>query len=433
MKRALCCGGILVGAVLLSSSAAHAQAAASAGPSTDTLALSLSDAQRLALERNPAFLADRQEAEIARGELLEARVYNYNPEAEFDAPGAGGVGFGEYEGRLTQEIEIGGQRGLRIRAARRGLARADFGVRDAARSTLAEASTAFFGTLAANRRLELAEDVLSLNQRLLTATRAQLRAGDISALDANLVEIETGRARARVLAERREAIRAMLELKRLAALPPDQPLLLLDAALEAPPQALLNLDSLVALALDRRPDLAAGTAAVEEQQMRIRLARRAAIPNLSVGVIAMRDRSGDASRIGVGVAIPLPVWDRNQGIIAQRHATAEQARWQVRATELQIRTQVTGAYRAYLAATEEVRIYEEEVLRPARENQRLLDTAYRAGKIGLPELLLLRNQLLDAELGYWDAWLAQWDALIDLQAATATLSADAVFPTQGAP
>jgi outer membrane protein TolC len=62
------------------------------------------------------------------------------------------------------------------------------------------------------------------------------------------------------------------------------------------------------------------------------------------------------------------------------------------------------------------------VLQPARENQQLLEKAFRAGKVGLPTLVLLRNQLLDAELGYVDAILAQRRALVALQAATASLA-----------
>jgi len=76
---------------------------------------------------------------------------------------------------------------------------------------------------------------------------------------------------------------------------------------------------------------------------------------------------------------------------------------------------------AYRAASEETGIYETSVLEPARKNSQLLETAYRAGKLALPTLLLLRNQLLDAELGYWDAWLTRREALVQLQAAMATL------------
>lgn len=386
----------------------------------DTLLLSLPEAQRLALRENPSFLADAQEVEIARGDLLQARIYNFNPELEVEAPGAAGAS-GAYEAALTQEIEWAGQRGLRIRAARIGVARTAAVVRDAARLTLAETSRAYFAALAADRRLQVAEASLGLGERLLRAVRIQLREGEISVLEGNLAEIEYGRSRARVLAARREHAAAVLELKRLVGLAPDHPVRLSADLPTALPPFTLREDSLIALAFARRPDLAARAAAVHEFQALRRLARREALPNLRVGALAEGDGMGGEPRLGVGVGVSIPVFDRNQGIRTQREAQADQAALQARAVELLIRAQVTDALRAYRAASDEVMALEESVLEPARQNRALLETAYQAGKVGLPELLLLRNQLLDAEMDYWEAWLAQRQALVALGAATATL------------
>lgn len=386
----------------------------------DTLLLSLSEAQRLALRQNPVVLADAQEVEIARGELLQARVYSFNPELEVGAPGAAAAS-GVYEAALTQEIDWAGQRGLRTRAARIGLARTEAVVRDAARLTLAETSRAYFASLAANQRLQVAEASLGLGERLLRAVRIQLREGEISVMEGNLAEIEYGRSRARVLAARRESTAALLELKRLAGLAPEHPVRLSADLSTALPPATLREDSLIALALARRPDVAARTVAVDEFLTLRRLARREALPNLRVGALAEGDGPGGEPRFGLGVGVSIPVFDRNQGIRAQREAQADQAALQARAVELLIRTQVADALRAYRAASEEVMVLQESVLQPARQNRALLETAYQAGKVGLPELLLLRNQLLDAEMDYWEAWLAQRQALVALGAATATL------------
>lgn len=396
----------------------------------DTLVLSLAEVQRLALQQNPGFLADRQEAAIAQGQLRQARTYSFNPELSADAPGVASDGsVGEYELALTQEIEWAGQWGLRAGAARAGLERAQYGVRNAARATLGDVSRAYFEALAADRRLAVSRAVLALNERLLAATRTQLREGEISALEANLSEIEYGRARARVLAAHREATSTALELKRLTGLSIDQPIRLTDDLPDGPDPTALSVDSLLSTALAQRPDLAASAATVSQFETLRRLAAREAVPNLRLGVIADRDGANDESRLGVGVGLSLPLWNRNRGVVAERAAQMEQATLQRRATELRIRTQVTVAYRAYLAASEEAQVYETSVLQPARANQDLLETAYRAGKVNLSTLLLLRNQLLDAELGYWDAWLARRTALIALQAATATLAPDGAVPT----
>lgn len=334
---------------------------------------------------------------------------------------------GSYEAFLGLEVEWAGQRGLRTRAAEIGLDRADASVGDAARRTLAEVSEAFYATLAAERRLSVVQQILEQSQRLLEATRTQARAGEISTLEASLAETEAGRARARVLAVQREVTGARLELQRLTGLGPDQPVRVDTAELAIPDPTALEADSLLEQALARRPDLLERTRGAEQARALTRLARREALPNLRVGALATRDGIDGKPGIGLGVSLPIPLWNRNQGTVAERSAEAEQADQSRRATELAVRTEVKNAHLAYQAAHEESQIYEREVLRPARDNQERLETAYRAGKLDLPALLLLRNQLLDAELGYWDAWLAAHRAWVTLQAATAAL-----LPREGA-
>ena len=77
-------------------------------------------------------------------------------------------------------------------------------------------------------------------------------------------------------------------------------------------------------------------------------------------------------------------------------------------------------------ATElELEIFRSDVLEPVRLNQDLLDVAYREGKLDLSSLLLLRDQLLDAELGYWSAWERRQQAVIALRSATGSILDDA--------
>ncbi|MGH7576906.1 MAG: TolC family protein [Longimicrobiales bacterium] len=409
--------------LLVSTALAAAAPLAAQDPARqDTLRLTLREAQRLALERSPSFLADLEERDIARADLRQARVLPFNPRIELATPGAAtDGGFGRYEAALSQEIEWAGQRGLRIDAAESGVRRAASTVRDAARRTVAETSEAYYTALAAARTLEVAEEILSANERLLAAVRTQLGEGEISTLEASLAEIEVARARGRVLGARREARSSELALTRTIGLAPYTPIQLVREVPEAPEATTLRPDSLLQVALERRPDLAVSEAAVAELEASARLVRREAVPNLEISALAEREESFGESRFGVGVAFPVPLWNRNQGTADRVDAEARQSAWSRNAVEVQVRTEVADAYQAYLAASEEAAIFERDVLRPARQNQQLLETAYREGKIDLTALLLLRNQLLDAELSYWDSWLAHRRSLIALQAATATI------------
>ena len=415
----------------------------------DTLTISLAEAHRRALAQSPEFLAERQDLASARGQLRQARVYPYNPELELQAPGVGEqAGIGEFELTLSQEIEWAGQGRLRIRGAQLGLEQAEATVTNAARLTLAEVSTSFYEALAAEQRLAVAREMAELNEQLVSVTRIQAREGEISVMDANLAEIEAGRARAAVRAAERELTSALLEFRRRVGLRPDQPIRLADEVADTPSPLALSVDSLIGLALARRPDLTARQREREQQEALAQAARRAAIPNLRVGVFVEReerfvvaawaadpvvDAGLESPRVGLGISVPLPLFQRNQGVVDERLAEAERARLGHQAVELAIRTEVTDAYQSFLATNEEHRVFEEDVLQPARANQRLLETALREGKVGLPTLLLLRNQLLDAELSHWDSWLEERLALVSLGAATATLSADLTSSVEEAP
>ncbi|MBX9929011.1 MAG: TolC family protein [Gemmatimonadaceae bacterium] len=404
--------------------------------------LTLSTARRLALAKNPTLFASRQDTAVARGGLQQARLLRFNPDLSWVAPGPGfGGSRNATEFALMQELEVAGQRGLRIDAASFGLTRATATVANASRLTLADASIAFYRALSADRRLQVTRDVLALTERLLAAVRIQLREGEISLLEANLAEIEFGRAQARVLSAQRDAAIATFELARLIGLGPGVALRLEDpaAALLVMPDSVrpvapvapiardpslphLDIDSLTALALARRPDLAATVTAVRESESLIALSRRAALPNLRFGVLAERNPGENRTRVGPAVGLSLPFFNRSQGLVAQRRAEARQALFLRDAVRLQVRTDIATAVRALTAANAEVAVFEASVRQPARANSALLEAAFRAGKIALPTLLLLRNQLLDAELGYWQAWFARQEALTLLDAASGALA-----------
>ena len=412
---------VLAGAILAPATAARGQELA-----RDTLRLSLAEAQRIATERNATFLALSERVNVERGALRQARLL-FNPEAEAEAPAVlSGDGIDRYEARVSQEIEWAGQRGLRVDAAELGIRTARLDVDRARLELTAEVGRAYYAALATRRRLEHAAELLALNERLAAAVGIQEAEGEISVMDANIARIEVGRARARLLSAQREARSADATLVLLLGLEPTAELELDTEVPPAPQPTALDPNALVQSAVDSRADLAALRVLVEQAEVRARLATREAIPNVRLGAIAEREED-TGTRFGVAVGLPIPIWNRNQGLVQQREAEARQAALLVEAAELRIRSEVLDAWRRYVSASEEAAVLEEQVLEPAHENQEMLATAYEAGRIDLNALVLLRNQLLEAELDYWTAWLTQRDALVDLELATGSaLSNDSI-------
>jgi len=422
MHRAYTLGAVLCG-LLVSAPIRGQTPERPSGPVSDTttaVPLTLDEARRLALRGNPNYLAVTQRLAEAEADLRTASTYPWNPELEVEGPGSFSRGsLGRYEARLSQELEWAGQMGLRTQAAEFGSTAAGGEVRDAARNLLRGVEVAYAHLIAARSRRAVAEDIRILNDRLRNAVRVQLDEGQVSVLQANLVEIESGRARARVLEEGQRMRTAEIELTRILGVPAGTPIEPADAEDARPPEPdQLSETDLLAQAIVRRPDVAAAEAEVDRSRALDRLATREALPNLRLQGIAEREAPGADLRWGLGLSVSLPLFDRNQGLNARRDAELRAFSLRHEGALLRVEADVRDALQGYRTAAEEMRIYETSVLEPATRNQELLEAAYAEGKLDLEALLLLRNQLLDAELGYWAAWARHREAWAALRSAT---------------
>ena len=427
-----------------------AQVAGRRGGVADSLRLDLAGARGLAMRANPELRAARLDTTIARGELRQASVLlQSNPSADVLTRGLGA------EVGVSQEIEVAGQRAARREAGTANVERARAGVIDATRTTIGEVDRSFYRLVAVRQQSTLADSVVALNRRLADAAARQLEAGEISQLEYNLATVEYGRSRARALAARREQETAASELRRLLGVAADTPIATIidlpapaDSTRRAASRGELSrresrvgpfdtialdsvsVDSLTRLALERRPDLQERAAAASRARAQASLARREAFPNLLLRASSERLEGSENRVLRPGLGITLPSFNLNRGEVQARRADAEQADLEREALVARIRIDVRRALVAYRSAASEADVLDQTVLIPARENRRLLEIAYRAGKVGLPELLLIRNQVSDAEQEYWEAWLAQRVALADLDEITAANVSGAIRPTR---
>lgn len=388
---------------------------------SDTLTVSLSEAVSMAVESSPDLAARSWDPVAVRGDARGASAFPFNPELLFESrsPSAGIAQ--RYEAEVGIELEMAGQRGLRIDAAEEAVQAADSRFSDAGRLTLAEVERSYHRLVAAEQRVALLAAIEESNERLATAVRTQLTEGEVSLLEANLVAVEAARARARAVEQRAARTSAALELGRLLGVDPRTEIRTVGPAAQPEREAPASLDEALGRARADRPDLRSNEQELERARQDERLARRERLPNLRLAALLTREDPLVDPRLGVAVGLELPLLNRNQGATARRSAELSGARAELRATEARVRIEVEEAYRRYQAVADEVELLEAELLGPSRENQRLLDVAYREGKIDLASLLLVRNQLLDAELGYWDAWERRERALTDLQSATGAI------------
>lgn len=301
---------------------------------------------------------------------------------------------------LSQPLEIGGQRAARTEWARRGrdLAQAEL---DTVRAELrAEVVQAFFVALLAQERLQSAEESLRIAGDGAGATARRVAAGKLSPIDetrarvaVSTARIEWRQAQAEQLASRHALAAAIgVEESTIGAL---------DGRADALPP--LPDAAEVGRRLADAPALRRARLDVEQAQAAYDLARTQRIPDLTVSLGAKRSQEIGRSQAVIGVSLPLPLFDRNQG--AQREALKRRQAAEQRAeAELQrLRAEVLAAADELRARADEVQALRREVLPGAREAYTAASRGFELGKFGFLDVLdaqrtwlQARTQLLDA-------------------------------------
>ena len=373
--------------------------------------ISLEEALRRAIEHHPDLRVAEAERKAAEGEVRGARTYPFNPEVSASGgretnPGDPGRG-SAYDLSLDQTLELG-KRGPRIDAAEARLAAARARADQVRVGVLAAARRAYLLALAAGDRLATVREAEAVAGELreFAAERLQLGAG--TQLESNVAAAAAGRARSdRLAAERRRRL-ALAELAAAIGAPAGElPEPVGAFPLLPPPPG--TPEEFVAHALATRPDLRA----IRQERLAaaadLTLAKRFWIPDPTFGVRWGRanhpplEGSPQENTFFLGLTLPLPLFNRNQGGVAV--ATALDSRTSVleQAQQQSVEREARAAYDAYRIAHEGALGFDRDVIDRIHENLELARESLRAGKISLLEFNVVRRDLVDTRLGYLDA------------------------------
>jgi cobalt-zinc-cadmium efflux system outer membrane protein len=371
-------------------------------PVNESVSLSLQQALEKALRRNSALQSARAGVGRFEGRLTHAsRWLPANPElslqvAERDQDGQSSTDKGI---RLSQEIWIGGQRGLGKAAASARLTAAEQRLAFLETSVRARVRLAYLEALLARESVETAERAETLTGKLYQFASQRFQAGAATQLILNTARIGAARARAALVDARRDHKRARLALMEL--LDPESARLRLTSELSLDRFNLPSMGPLLGEALKRRQDLVAAAREVVAARKTLSLSKRQLIPNLKVFGFMKEEEGADVA--GLGVSMPIPVWDTRSGENQVARAELEQARIEEDALRLQVRTEVIGAVTDYNAARQRLEVFGEDVLASAEENVRLTEKAFRAGSVGAPTLAMAQDDLINTRREYLDA------------------------------
>ncbi len=366
--------------------------------------LDVETAVEMYVTRNPNLQAAREQIEMARGRLNQAGV-RPNPTLNFEQEG---FPFGDSQASFWEDqefhfgagqlFEMGGKRGHRREVARLDLNARELEIENVLRLGKAKVKRVFLAAHYAQRRQELAEDLFSTYEKLRDIHQQRLEAGDVSGLSQLKINGEVLRYLTAVTQAQVDYTQAWNELATLLVwTDPTQPKLELPEDIEAMDKSLKELQE---LALEARPDLDVQRVDVQKSQANVVLQKAQRVPDLTVGGGYKRDFGQDSYFFGV--ELPLPLFDRNQGRIAEESANARRNQNLVTWKELQIIREVESTFGNFVTHRENVERIQQSVIDQVDQVARITSQSYLEGEASLLDYLDALRVQLDTSMDYYE-------------------------------
>ena len=315
---------------------------------------------------------------------------------------------------LDVPFEVGGQRRRRIELAQGELTLAGVDLQASRRMVRRQLREEFFGLLAADEQLRLAESILDVATRVRDAAQARFEAGAVPRLEVMQAALGVSRADADLDAARSARVTAQARLNGVLGLPPRQPVTLQGTLPDH--TAAPGYDAAIAGASTSNTDLVGLDRQIEMAGRRLALLRAERMPAPVFSVSGLFHSPGDFTAApSAAVNIGLPLFSRNQGEIAAAIATTAQLRGQREAMRRIVQTAVFSASSRIDAARRRVDTFTDRLLPVATELEALSEESYRAGRTSVLGLLDAQRSLRDLSRDAVQAGLDLQLALAELE------------------
>lgn len=382
--------------------------------------IGLREALALTLAHSPELVSYSWSVRAAEARVLQAGL-SPNPALDLEVEDVGvsgatrGVDQSELTVALSQLLEMGGKRAARIEFASRERELAGWDYEVARMDVLTRTAQLFVALLVAQSELELADESVRLAREVVDAAATRVEAGSTSSVE--LTKAEVALASAGVARE--EALRALESArKQLAASWGGTAARFtratgtLDDVVELPSLAELQ------RSIESNPELARWASELERRRAAVDLEEAQAVPDVTVRGGYRRLFDPDENTFVVGVSVPLPLANRNEGAILEAQSRLEQARADRRITAVRVATALAEAYQSLATARAQVEALEDRVLPGATRAFRTLNEGYREGRFSYLDvldaqrtLIAVRAQLVRA-LGDYHRGLAAVERLV---------------------
>lgn len=366
--------------------------------------LEFQEAYSYALTKNLKAMDAEVEVEIRQAEKLQVGL-RPNPQLSISLDGpSNGNNWNNSDNDisigLTQLFELGGKRRARVRVAEAAQFETSWGLEIAKCDLYADVLHAFIETAAAQERLMLSKDFQNIAEQSLQCISSKNECGKIPLLDAKKANIAFKIAK--LASSKRTSDFQNAKIKLASLWNSNQPHFdhveydLFNTP-APPPYGQLTEE------LENNPELARAQAEVTKAWEMTNLQKTQRIPDMAVYVGVCTARNFHDPALSLGVNIPLPIFDRNQGNIARAGHELTQVIFKQNDLINKLKVRMKILYRDWTLAYQQAAELREIIDTVANEAYFLAEERYALGKSDFLDFLDARSTLFSLRQEYLDA------------------------------
>jgi cobalt-zinc-cadmium efflux system outer membrane protein len=305
------------------------------------------------------------------------------------------------EALLAIPIDLAGKRGIRISQAQQLSESARLNILTTAWQVRGRVRRAFLDLYAATTSDSLLQLQRELQAEIVRILEAQRGAGEVSPYEVTQGRVALANSRLAALdaGQRRAQARSALADAIGVSPPALDSLRYSFGDLDRPSVDLPTLE-IRRRALVNRSDVRAALAEYEASQEALKLEIRKQYPELTLGPAYQLDQTD--SKWSLSLSLPLMIFNRNQGPIAEAKARREEVAARFLALQSQVLAELDGAMASARLVVAQVGATD-TLLASLQRQERINEAAWQAGEISRLQLLGVRIELVQTALGRLDA------------------------------
>jgi cobalt-zinc-cadmium efflux system outer membrane protein len=371
--------------------------------------IDLPAAIRLALEQ-PGMRAAAHEVAASEAAVDQAGRYP-NPELEYLREGQR-AGTRTTTVQINQPIELGGKRQARVAAAEGAVALARTELAARRQEIRSDVIASYYAMLVAQERQQLARSLVGLARRGVDVASKRVAAGKISPIDETKARLAAVDASTELSQATGGLAIARTKLGALIGKPADSIVLPAHS-----PEQLPDVKPLATLLTAVGDSVAVQRARSQltAQVAQTAVERAARIPDVTVSVGSQRDDQVQRRQTVIGLSVPLPLFNRNQGNLSAALRRTDKAQDELAAAQVSAASDLASAYTRYDVARNEVTLLQQDVLPNAQSAYELTLRGFEYGKFSFLEVLDAQRTLFQSRSRHWNALLEGWRAYADIE------------------